>query len=109
MFERGRSKAIELLARYKDRATCTFYKGFRMLTLRWSDGDTFVPLDISLLSSSKSAINNMNDNIDKRSQSQRRQPELVRIVQELRGPNKPEEEYIRKEQLHEALITLDVP
>jgi RNA polymerase sigma factor (sigma-70 family) len=39
---------------------------------------------------------------------QQRQPELVRLVQELRGPNQLEEEYIRTEQLHEALMTLDV-
>ncbi len=40
---------------------------------------------------------------------QQRQPESVRIAQELRGPNKVEDEYIRREELHEALMTLDVP
>jgi hypothetical protein len=33
MFERNRSKAVEMLARFKDHATGTFYKGFRMLTM----------------------------------------------------------------------------
>ncbi|GAA3413148.1 hypothetical protein GCM10020370_68210 [Paenibacillus hodogayensis] len=35
MFERNRSKAVEMLARFKDHATGTFYKGFRMLTMGW--------------------------------------------------------------------------
>ncbi|WP_218096399.1 IS4 family transposase, partial [Paenibacillus solanacearum] len=77
MFERSRSKAVELLARFKDHATGTFYKGFRMLTLGWSDGHTFVPLDFSLLSSSKSAINGMNETIDKRSHGYKRRQEAL--------------------------------
>jgi len=65
MFERNRSKAVELLARFKDHATGAYYKGFRMLTMGWSDGHTFLPLDFTLLSSSKSAINGMSEKIDK--------------------------------------------
>lgn len=66
MFERNRSKKVELLARFKDHATGAFYKGFRMLTMGWSDGHTFLPMDFSLLSSIKSGINGMADGIDKR-------------------------------------------
>ncbi len=51
MFERNRSKAVELLSRFKDHATGSYYKGFRMLTLGWSDGHTFIPVDFSLLAS----------------------------------------------------------
>jgi len=40
---------------------------------------------------------------------QQRQPEYVRTQQELRGPINIEEEYIRREQLHEALLLLDDP
>ncbi len=47
MFERNRSKAVELLARFKDHATGAYYKGFRMLTMGWSDGHTFLPLDFA--------------------------------------------------------------
>jgi hypothetical protein len=65
MFERNRSKAVELLARFKDHATGAYYKGFRMLTIGWSDGHTFLPVDFALLSSSKSAITGMNESIDK--------------------------------------------
>lgn len=56
MFERNRSKAVEMLARFKDHATGAFYKGFRMLTMGWSDGHSFVPVDFALLSSAKSGI-----------------------------------------------------
>ncbi|WP_340007488.1 hypothetical protein MHH52_06830 [Paenibacillus sp. FSL K6-0276] len=67
MFERIRSKAVELLARFKDHATGAFYKDFRMLTMGWSDGHSFVPMDFALLSSAKSGINGMMEGIDKRS------------------------------------------
>jgi len=58
-YERNRSKSVELLARCFDHASqkMRFYKGFRMLTLGWSDGATFIPVDFSLLSSTKSQIN----------------------------------------------------
>ena len=55
-YDRNRSKSVELLARCFDHASqkMRFYKGFRMLTLGWSDGATFIPVDFSLLSSKKS-------------------------------------------------------
>lgn len=58
-FYRNRSKKVELLARCFDHASqkMRFYKGFRLLTLGWSDGATFIPLDFSLLSSKTSQIN----------------------------------------------------
>jgi len=77
MFERNRSKAVEMLARFKDHATGAFYKGFRMLTMGWSDGHSFVPMDFALLSSSKSAINGMSDGIDKRSHGYKRRQEAL--------------------------------
>lgn len=49
MYERNRSKTVELLARFKDHATGAYYKGFRMMTMGWSDGHTFLPFDFSLL------------------------------------------------------------
>jgi hypothetical protein len=77
MFERNRSKTVEMLARFKDHATGAFYKGFRMLTMGWSDGHSFVPVDFTLLSSSKSAINGMSDGIDKRSHGYKRRQEAL--------------------------------
>lgn len=78
MFERNRSKAVELLARFKDHATGAYYKGFRMLTMGWSDGHTFLPLDFALLSSSKSTINGISEQIDKRSHGYKRRQEALR-------------------------------
>ncbi|GEN35810.1 hypothetical protein ADA01nite_32700 [Aneurinibacillus danicus] len=51
MFDRNRSKKVELLARCIDHSSLKkrFYKGFRMLTLGWSDGHSFMPIDFSLL------------------------------------------------------------
>lgn len=67
-YNRNRSKAVELLARCFDHASLKmcFYKGFRMLTLGWSDGYTFMPIDFSLLSSKKTQINGISTEIDKR-------------------------------------------
>lgn len=77
MFERNRSKTVELLARFKDHATGAYYKGYRMLTLGWSDGHTFIPLDFSLLSSIKSQIQGMVDGLDKRTLGFKRRLEAL--------------------------------
>lgn len=77
MYERNRSKAVEMLARFKDHATGAFYKGFRMLTMGWSDGHSFVPMDFALLSSAKSGINGMIEGIDKRSHGYKRRQEAL--------------------------------
>ena len=51
--KRGRSKAVELLARVYDHVEHKYQKGFTMLTLGWSDGYSFVPVGFNLLSSTK--------------------------------------------------------
>ncbi len=51
MFERNRSKKVELLAKVYDHAKYAYKFGFRMLTLGWSDGRTFLPVSGVLLSS----------------------------------------------------------
>lgn len=51
LFERSRSKKAELLAKTYDHAKHRFCFGFRMLTLGWSDGNTFLPINSVLLSS----------------------------------------------------------
>lgn len=73
-FDRNRSKKVELLARCFDHASqkMKFYKGFRMLTLGWSDGYTFMPIDFSLLSSQKAQINGISSDIDKRTSGYKR-------------------------------------
>lgn len=79
MFDRNRSKKVKLLARCMDHSSLTkrFYKGFRMLTLGWSDGFTFMPIDFTLLSSKNSQINGISANIDKRSSGYKRRIEAL--------------------------------
>lgn len=83
-FYRHRSKKVELLARCFDHASqkMRFYKGFRMLTLGWSDGATFMPIDFSLLSSKKAQINGINSTIDKRSSGYKRRIEALQTAPE---------------------------
>ncbi|WCK54251.1 transposase [Aneurinibacillus sp. Ricciae_BoGa-3] len=83
MFERNRSKAVELLGRFKDHATGCYYKGYRMLTLGWSDGHTFIPVDFSLLSSLKSQINGITEGMDKRTSGYKRRIEALRPAPQL--------------------------
>lgn len=58
-FDRSRSKVVELLAWIFDHNSRRNLKGFKMLTLGWSDGASFLPLDFILCSSA---------NLDKRIQ-----------------------------------------
>lgn len=83
-YERNRSKKVELLARCFDHASqkMRFYKGFRMLTLGWSDGATFMPIDFSLLSSKKSKINGISDKVDKRTSGYKRREEALQTAPE---------------------------
>jgi hypothetical protein len=78
MYERNRSNSVELLARFRDHARKCYYKGFRMLTLGWSDGHTFIPVDFSLLSSLKSQLNGIAEKIDKRTSGYKRRLEALR-------------------------------
>ena len=73
MFERNRSKKVELLAKVYDHAKHAYRFGFRMLTLGWSDGNTFLPVNSILLSSEnkKNRINEASD-VDKRTVGYRR-------------------------------------
>ena len=73
MFERNRSKKVELLAKVYDQAKHAYRFGFRMLTLGWSDGSTFLPVNSVLLSTenSQNRINEVTD-VDKRTVGYRR-------------------------------------
>lgn len=78
-YDRNRSKVVELLSRVKDHTTGKYVKGFRMLTLGWSDGATFLPLVFSLLSSkkAKNRYQEINPAIDKRTIGYRRRLEAL--------------------------------
>lgn len=84
MFERNRSKKVELLARCFDHSSqkMRFFKGFRMLTLGWSDGATFMPVDFSLLSSKTSQINGISETIDKRTSGYKRRMDALQSAPE---------------------------
>lgn len=83
MYERNRSKAVELLAKCWDHAKGCYYQGFRMLTLGWSDGHTFIPVDFSLLSSQKRQVNGISKKIDKRTSGYKRRMEALKPATEL--------------------------
>ncbi len=53
-----------------------------MLTLGWSDGATFIPIDFSLLSSKKSQVNGISSKIDKRSSGYKRRLEALQTAPE---------------------------
>ncbi len=67
MFERNRSKKVELLAKVFDHAKHCYKFGFCMLILGWSDGSTFLPVNCILLSTEnkKNRINEASA-VDKR-------------------------------------------
>jgi len=53
LYRRNRSKHVELLSRIFDHTDNRYCRGFRMLTLGWSDGISFLPVSCALLASSK--------------------------------------------------------
>lgn len=67
VFERNRSKKVELLTKIYDHAKHKYRFGFRMLTLGWSDGSTFLPVN-SILLSTENKKNRINEaaEVDKR-------------------------------------------
>lgn len=79
LFSRSRSKKVELLARVYDHVSHKFVRGFRMLTLGWSDGNSFVPLAFSLLSSEneRNRMCGAQESIDKRTCGYKRRKESM--------------------------------
>ncbi|HHU17324.1 MAG TPA: transposase [Clostridiales bacterium] len=78
-YDRNRSKKVELLARVFDHSMHKYVKGFKMLTLGWSDGSTFIPVSFSLLSSRKESniLCPANEGIDKRTNAYKRRKSAV--------------------------------
>ena len=69
LFSRSRSKRVELLANVYDHVSHRYTKGFRLLVLGWTDGNTFLPLTFCLLSTSKgkNRLNEADASVDTRS------------------------------------------
>lgn len=78
-YSRNRSKKVELLSRVFDHSDMKYIKGFRMLTLGWSDGNSFLGIDFALLSSAnkRNRYNEINTDIDKRTCGFHRRQEAV--------------------------------
>ncbi len=79
ILQRNRSKKAELLARVHDHTIGRFVRGYSMLTLGWSDGYSFAPVDFVMLSSAK-AVNRyceMQEDIDKRTHGYKRRTEAL--------------------------------
>lgn len=53
LFDHSRSCKTELLARVFDHCSMKYKRGYRMLTLGWSDGNSFVPVNHCLLSAAE--------------------------------------------------------
>lgn len=53
LFERTSCKMTELGSRVFDHVSMRYTKGYRLLTLGWTDGNTFLPVNSCLLASSK--------------------------------------------------------
>jgi len=51
-YKRNRSKAVEYLGQQHDHNQNQYYRGFRMLTLAWSDDHSCVPCEFELLTNS---------------------------------------------------------
>jgi len=79
-YDRSRSKWVELLAKVWDHSTGRFLKGFRMLTICWSDGTSCLPMDFALLSSTdaKKRLCDGKKVLDKRCCAYRRRKEATR-------------------------------
>lgn len=79
-YDRSRSKAVELLTRVWDHSDGRFIKGFRMLTLCWSDGASCLPVDFSLLSSKEASkrLCGTRKHLDKRCCAYQRRKEAIK-------------------------------
>jgi len=87
-YDRSRSKTVELLSRVYDHSTGKYIKGFRMLTLCWSDGVSCLPVDFSLLASSdaRKRLGHNRKMMDRRCcANQRRREATIKATEHLKG------------------------
>jgi hypothetical protein len=85
-YDRSRSKKVELLSRVRDHSSGRYLKGFRMLTVCWSDGVSCLPMDFALLSSAdaKKRLCESYKSMDKRCCAwQRRKEATVKATEHL--------------------------
>lgn len=87
-YDRSRSKKVELLSRVFDHSTGRYLRGFRLLTVCWSDGVSCLPLDFALLSSAKekNRFHESRKTMDKRCCAFRRRKEATTKATDLLAP-----------------------
>ena len=80
LYRRNRSKYVELLSRVFDHTDNRYYRGFRMLTLGWSDGISFLPVSCALPASSKeqNRLVPLRADLDRRTNGAKRRREGIR-------------------------------
>jgi hypothetical protein len=78
-YDRSRSKKVELLSRVFDHSAGRYIRGFRLLTVCWSDGVSCLPLDFALLSSAKQTnrFHESRKSMDKRCCASKRRKEAT--------------------------------
>jgi hypothetical protein len=76
VYNKNRSKKLELLSRVFDHVDKIYVKGFRFLTLAFTDGISLIPIDFALLGTKK-ILHEANSDIDKRSSGFKRRLEAV--------------------------------
>lgn len=77
-YNRNRSKKLELFSKIYDHVSHSFLKGYHMLTLGWSDGASFIPIDFAMVATVKRIINHVREDIDKRSCGFRRRKDAIK-------------------------------
>lgn len=76
LYERNRSKKVECLSKVFDHDEMKYKKGFRLLTLSWTDGFSFVPVAFRLISSARCMLC-QGKSYDKRTLSAKRRSESL--------------------------------
>lgn len=76
VYNKNRSKKLELLSRVFDHVNNKYIKGLRLLTLAFTDGVSLIPIDFALLGTSKVLCEASSD-IDKRSSGFKRRLEAI--------------------------------
>lgn len=78
-YDRSRSKKVELLSWIHDHNTGRSLKGFKLMTLGWSDGNSFLPLDFVLCASANAEkrLQGIVKELDKRCCGYRRRMEAI--------------------------------
>ena len=101
LYERSRSRSVELLAYVHDHVKNRNTSGFRLLVAGWTDGNTFLPIDFCLLSTEnpKMRINEASSSVDARTNGgkQRKLAQMkgtdvvLRLLQEIKDAGIPAE------------------